>query len=212
MSPTDKAEFSTLLSGCLGALYDKPVTPLLLDVWFRAMEPYPFEEISRAFSRHAIDPDQGQYPPKPADIVRLIDGNGAGRAQSAWTQVDKTLRCVGGYRSVCFDDPLTNAALDGMGGWIRLCETKLDEIPYRAAEFTKRYRALLLTPPKTWPPHLPGRAELANAANGLPVEPPLLIGDPDQAARVLLGGTAPLLRARPAMQAVPALLARADAA
>lgn len=189
MLPIDKPAFSALLAGCLNALYEKPVSPVLIDIWFNALAHYPLDEISAAFCRHVTDPDHGQFPPKPADIVRAIDGGGDGRALAAWTKVDKTLRCVGGWRSVCFDDALIHVCIDAMGGWIKLCETLGEELPFRQQEFAKRYRALLLTPPKVYPPHLVGRSEAANALGGWPVEPPLLIGDRDRASAVQLSGT-----------------------
>jgi len=188
MLPTDRPAFSALLTGCLQALYEKPVTPLLLDVWFAALSAYPLADISSALSRHVIDPDHGQFPPKPADVVRLIDGGGDGKALAAWSKVDKALRHVGGWRSVCFDDPLIHACIADMGGWITLCETKTDELPFRQQEFAKRYRALMLAPARAYPPRLIGRAEAGNALNGYPVEPPLLLGDPHKAARVRMSG------------------------
>ena len=69
-----------MLSSCLAAIYDKPVTPLVLEAWFMALSAYPLEEIETAFGRHLVNPDTGQYPPKPADLVRLIDGGSEGRA------------------------------------------------------------------------------------------------------------------------------------
>lgn len=191
MSPTDKLAFSALLAGCLNALYEKSVSTTLIDVWFNALLAYPLDEISAAFSRHVVDPDHGQFPPKPADVVRLIDGGGDGKALAAWSKVDRAIRHVGGWRSVCFDDPLIHACIDAMGGWIKLCETATDELPFRQQEFAKRYRSLLmLATEPAYPPHLIGRAEAGNAPNGYPVEPPLLLGDPHKAARVLLRGAA----------------------
>lgn len=188
MVPTDKPAFSALLTGCLQAIYDKPVSPMMLDVWFNALSGYPLADVSTAFSRHLTDPDHGQFPPKPADLIRAIDGSGDGRALLAWTKVDKAIRHVGGWRSVCFDDPLIHAGIVAMGGWIKLCETKSDELPYRQQEFAKRYRALMLAGPPEYPPHLIGRAEAGNALQGYPSEPPLLLGDPHKAAQVRLGG------------------------
>lgn len=188
MLPTDKPAFSALLSGCLQSLYEKPLNPVLLDIWFRALEGYPLDEVSAAFSRHVTDPDHGQFPPKPADIVRAIEGGGDGRALAAWTKVDKAIRHVGGWRSVCFDDPRIHACIDAMGGWIKLCGTLIDELPYRQQEFAKRYRALLLIQGLDYPGYLIGRAEDSNAQAGFPVEPPLLLGNPERAAKVLLQG------------------------
>lgn len=188
MWPTDQKDFSALLAGCMESIYDRAVTPAMLQVWFVALAQYPLDEIRAAFGRHITDPDQGQYPPKPADIVRMLDGGGDGRALTAWAKVEKAVRCVGGYRSVVFDDPLVHACIDAMGGWIKLCSTNSDELPFRANEFAKRYRAYLLTQPECYPPHLAGRAEMTNGAAGYPVAPPIMIGAQERAMRVMLGG------------------------
>lgn len=188
MSPTDKPTFSALLTGCLQAIYDKPVSPMMLDVWFNALANYPMDELAAAFSRHVTDPDHGQFPPKPADIIRAIEGGGDGQALAAWTKVDQAIRHVGGWRSVCFDDPRIHACIEAMGGWVKLCETSREELAYRQQEFTKRYRALLLTRAASHPSHLTGRFEASNGCNGYAVEPPLLIGDPTRAAQVRLSG------------------------
>jgi len=188
MLPTDRTEFSDRLTGCMEAVYDKQVTPAMLEVWFSALATYPMDEIRAAFTRHVTDPDRGQFAPKPADIIRAIDGGSDGRALAAWTKVDQAIRCVGGWQSVCFDDPRIHACISAMGGWIKLCETSTDELPFRQQEFARRYRAMALTPLTDYPPHLIGRAETGNAMEGYPVEPPLLLGDANKAAQVLLGG------------------------
>lgn len=186
---TDKAEFSAVLAGCFESIYEKPVTPAMLDAWFMALSPYPLDEIKAAIGRHVVNPDSGQFAPKPADIVRLIDGNGDGRALRAWAKVEKSIRTVGGYRSVVFDDELIHACIADMGGWISLCETTMDELQFRSAEFAKRYRACLLSPPAQYPSRLSGRAEISNSAKGHPIENPALIGDTEKAMRVMLSGT-----------------------
>lgn len=196
MSPTDKPAFGALLTGCLQAIYDKPVSAALLEVWFNALAGYPLDELSAAFSRHLTDPDHGQFPPKPADLIRAIDGGGDGRALAAWSKVDQAIRHIGGWRSVCFDDPLIHAGIEAMGGWIKLCETRSDELPYRQQEFAQRYRALMLTRTTHHPGHLIGRFEANNALNGYPVEPPLLLGNPERAAQVHLSGEGHTARPR----------------
>lgn len=190
MHPTEKPAFSVILTGCLQELYDKPVSPALLNLWFACLQHYPSAEVQGAFERHLVNPDSGQFPPKPADIVRLIDGSGDGQALLAWAKTERALRTIGGYRSVVFDDPLIHAVISDMGGWIRLCEGQADELPFRQQEFAKRYRALLLATPPAYPAHLCGRTEMGNRSGGFAAERPLLIGDPDRAARVLLNGGA----------------------
>lgn len=46
------------------------------------------------------------------------------RAMVAWNAVRASISKIGGYRSVDFDDPITNATIRAMGGWNRFCESK----------------------------------------------------------------------------------------
>ncbi len=51
--------------------------------------------------------EAGQFPPKPADLIRFLDGTGESRAMGAWSLVERTLRRIGPYQSLVFDDPIT---------------------------------------------------------------------------------------------------------
>ena len=61
--------------------------------------------VADALNRHAVNPDNGQFLPKPADIVRLINGNTVDRALVAWSTVERAIRSTGPYQSVVFDSP-----------------------------------------------------------------------------------------------------------
>lgn len=50
----------------------------------------------------------------------------------------------GAYQSVQFEDPYTHKVIESMGGWIRLCAMKMDEMPFRAQEFQQYYKTYLL--------------------------------------------------------------------
>jgi len=68
--------------------------------------------------RHLMNPDTGQFLPKPADIVRMLGGRTLDRALMAWAKVDKAVRQIGTYESVVFDDALIHRVLHEMGGWV----------------------------------------------------------------------------------------------
>ena len=97
-----------------------------------------------------------------------------------------------------------HAVIRDMGGWTKMCETATEELPFRANEFSKRYRGYRVESP--YPPKLLGRTETQNQAAGYLkyVEPAVLIGDQrraqlvhdkgDAAAGTLQIGTMPNLR------------------
>ncbi len=181
-------DFSEGINGVM-AFYGKTVSQFALDVWWSALKPYDLPAIIDAFNRHLASPDVGSYPPKPADIVRMLGGRTIDRALLAWAKVDKAVRQVGTYESVAFDDPLIHRALHEMGGWIGLGQKTEDEWPFVAKEFESRYRAYAArgeTP--EYPPVLIGIAQAHNEAKGIRSSGPRLIGNQVEAERVMRGG------------------------
>lgn len=189
MLEQDRAKFASLLKATLD-VFGKDVSPGVITVWWEALRRFEYAEVRAAFSRHIQNADSGQFAPKPADIIRTLEGDSEGRALGAWTKVLEALRKVGTWRSVVFDDPLIHAVLEDMGGWIRLGTMMTDEVPFRGQEFHKRYRALVHQPPASYPPKLLGQAEARNMMNGHESEAPMLIGEPETCQAVLGGGSA----------------------
>lgn len=159
----------------------------MMPLYFSALEHYDMSEVTRALSAHVRDPDSGQFWPKPADIVRVLNGPSESNAMRAWSKVEKAIRTVGPYPSVVFDDPGIHAVIADMGGWIQLCGITEDEKSFRAAEFSKRYRGFLKTGLREYPKRLTGITEGANLGK-YGVDEPLLLGDPEAAMAVLRGG------------------------
>jgi hypothetical protein len=94
--------------------------------------------------------------PKPADIVRMIDGSNENQALTAWHKVLYAIQHIGAYESVKFDDPLIHLVINGMGGWTTLCRTNTKELHYRYAEFKERYAAYKHQKIEYYPDHLNG--------------------------------------------------------
>ncbi|NSX14984.1 hypothetical protein HTY52_12950 [Cupriavidus taiwanensis] len=195
MKPQDATRFTRLVSD-VSAFYRQDFSEFAGRVWWQAMQPFDFEAVAEAFNRHAVNPDSGQFMPKPADIVKMLQGTTQDSALVAWAKVDRALRTVGTYRSVSFDDPLIHRVLTEMGGWIELGRKTEDEWPFVRNEFVNRYRGYKMRSElPDFPPHLIGVAEAQNAKTGFAVEPPLLLGNPSQAAEVRAGGSnVPLLQ------------------
>ncbi len=72
MKSTDNASFAVMLTGIMKDVYEKPVSPTLINLWIASLKPYELADVQAAFERHLIDPQAGQFPPKPADIVRQL--------------------------------------------------------------------------------------------------------------------------------------------
>jgi len=193
MQTHDLAKFATLLAD-LGELYGKCISEALTDIYWQVLKIFEWPDVKSAFEAHVHNPDCGQFFPKPADIVRFIEGNGEMRALKAWAIVEKALHCVGVYQSVVFDDFLIHAVIEEMGGWVKLCTMTNDDLPFRAREFQKRYMGFVIKKPMRYPKCLYGLSHSENAKNGYAIELPLLIGDAAIAEQVRLnGGGIPLI-------------------
>jgi len=187
----DGAKFRALLTGAMD-FYGKEVSDFAANIWWSALRTYDIGAVISAFERHLGNPDTGQFPPKPADIVKALEGTTQDTACMAWAKVQQAVGSVGGYRSVVFDDPIIHLAIVDVGGWPELCECPMKELPFLQKRFENAYRAYRLRrddlPPHSR--HLPGRCERENALGSYPVEPPMLVGNQERARLVMQGGSA----------------------
>lgn len=191
MLEQERGHFYALLTG-LFELYNKKTSPELLEIYFNALKGHELADLSRAANLHALDPDAGSFMPKPADFVRHIAGSKQTRAMKAWTLVERAVRSIGQYESVVFDDPITHAVLEDMGGWVDLCSTPTEkDLEFRGHEFSKRYQGYVLQGGVTeYPNKLVGLIEADCNRRKFPAPQPKLIGNPEKAKQVLLGGRA----------------------
>lgn len=189
MTEQDKPNFAKLLTSVM-AFYRQDMSEFALGVWWEGCKPFDFAAIRDAFNRHAVNPDNGQFAPKPADIVKLLQGSSTDGAMVAWSKVDKAVRSIGTYQTVVFDDPIIHAVIQDMGGWIELGRKEEKEWPFVAKEFQTRFRGY-----KTqggvdgYPKSLIGMAEAQNAQQGFESPAPVLIGNPSKARLVLQNGS-----------------------
>ena len=190
----DYEKFSVLLADVHG-FYQRDVSEFGFSVWWASMKPFDFSAVSQALNRHVMNPDSGQFMPKPADIVRMLQGSTQDSALVAWSKVNKAVRQVGNYESVAFDDALIHRVLHEMGGWISLGQKTEDDWPFVAKEFENRYRGYKSrNEVPDYPPVLAGLAEAQNSQQGFQSAKPILIGNADAARRVMDRGTnAPLI-------------------
>lgn len=169
-------------------LYDKQLSDVLVKIYWKALQQYPLLDVIKAFELHFEDPDGGQFMPKPADIVRVIKGNSQSQSLLAWSKVEESIRLLGPYHSVVFDDELIHAVLQEMGGWIKLCQSTQKEFPFIAKEFQTRYASYRHNKPNSFPKTLTGLTNHQNALGGYESELPYLIGDTQKAQKVLEQG------------------------
>lgn len=189
MTEKDFEKFRDGLAGVYG-FYDKEINQFSLDIWWNALKQFDLAAIVEAFNRHVINTESGKWLPKPADIIRMLQGSTQDSALVAWAKVDKAVRHKGTYVDVVFDDPLIHRVLHDMGGWIALGQKNEDEWPFVAREFENRYRGFReRSEIPEYPAVLTGIANAHNRSQGLKLQPLVMIGNEAACERVMNGGT-----------------------
>lgn len=190
MKPSDQAAFQQLLTDAL-AYYRQPVSEFTLSVWWQAMQPYSMEQMRKAMTAHATNPDGGQFAPKVADLVRILEGTHTDRAMLAWGKVHEAMSAVGAYQDVVFDDPAIHAVVDDLGGWPKVCRTDLKELGYLQKRFCDSHKAYTGRSDFNYPRRLMGdrSPDGEYEAKGIPLPRPALVGDRERAAQVYLNGS-----------------------
>lgn len=189
MRQSDAGQFQELLTDAL-AFYRQDVSEFALSVWWAACERFELEQVRKALTAHAMDPERGQFAPKPADVVRVLQGTHTDRSLMAWGKVYEAMTRVGAYASVVFDDAAIHAAIEDMGGWPQVCRSDVDALPFLQRRFCDTHRAYAMRPGHPYPPRLIGDTEAKNRLDGRDVEPPVLIGDPAKCRLVHSSGSA----------------------
>lgn len=183
MLPEDKFNFVSLMTN-IAELYKEKLSVARLEIYWRCLQNYPIEMLRKALDAHALHPDQGQFMPKPADVVRLLEGNHATRALSAFVKVRQAIQQVGAYSSIVFDDPIIHVVINEMGGWIRLCLSTETELSFKAKEFERLYSRYIHQKPKQYPKLLSGIFHEDKLQKGYLLCKPVLFGNTVAALKV----------------------------
>lgn len=190
METHDMPVFAQIMAG-LGELYGKAVSEALTELYWAALKRYEITSIRQAVNIHINNPDAGQFMPKPADIVRYLEGSTETQGMKAWSKVLTAIKRVGPYESIVFDDHLIHIVVNDMGGWVELCKISEQEEPFRGREFEKRYSAYVLQKPPTYPKQLSGIHAHQNTLLGYVTKQPVLFGDEQKSLKVYQGGHEP---------------------
>ena len=209
MLASDRENFLVAMIG-LGDYYSREISEGVIEIYWQGLQNYDLKAVQKAFQAHIANPDNGQFMPKVADLVRMLAGTTADASVIAWTKVASAIKRVGPYQSVVFDDPCIHAAIEGLGGWEKVCATPSDEeLVFTARAFENLYKAHKRngnTP--DYQRVLIGTSERVNAdLYPHAISPPVMIGDKQMCQLVFEGGsnTAPLQITR-AANAIPARL------
>lgn len=122
MTKDQLPEFMKLITGVMD-FYGRDVSDFAMDVWWQACRAFELGQVSKALSAHLMDATEGRFPPKPADLVRVLGGTKTDRALMAWSKAFDAAQSVGAYTDVAFDDRAIHGVIEDMGGWPKFCRS-----------------------------------------------------------------------------------------
>lgn len=189
MQQSEKAEFGQLIRDVM-AFYRQDVSPFALSVWWQACQRFDLEQVRKSLTGHAMDADRGQFAPKPADLVRQLEGTATDRAMIGWGKVLEAMQRVGAYTDVVFDDPAIHAVIEDLGGWPKICRGETKDLGYLQHRFCEAHRAYSAKGQFDYPRQLMGdrSPDEMFIRKGLKPPRPALIGNTDRARLVFEGG------------------------
>jgi hypothetical protein len=164
--PQDKNKFAVIMND-MGETFERKISPGLMKTYFSVLINYSIDEVEKAFISHLLDPDQGMFFPKPANIVKQLSGTSKqqeqaveGRAEIAWNVILGEMSRIGSYGSLKLDDRQALASVTAVGGWKKICSQTHDQLVWVKKEFISCYENYERTPLEALPMNLPGRIEL----------------------------------------------------
>ena len=189
MNEAQKPDFVKLITEVL-AFYKQDTSRFAVSVWWEAAKHFEFEQVAKAITAHAMDADRGQFTPKPADLVRQLQGTSTDKAMIAWGKVHDAMGRVGAYSDVVFDDPAIHAAIEDLGGWVKICRGEISELSYLQHRFCEAHKAYSNRGQFDYPRRLIGdrSPDELFAKRGLKPPAPAVVGDIDKARLVYRGG------------------------
>lgn len=128
----------------LGELFGKQLSEPAVRLYLAAIRDIPADGIEKAAAEAT---STLKFFPAPSELRELAgDARPEDRAALAWEAVLRAIPSVGGYRSPDFDDPLINATVRSMGGWVALCDQTIEQQDrFTRAQFLKTYAGLART-------------------------------------------------------------------
>lgn len=124
----------------LAAVFNREADEALQLGYVMGLRDVPLDAARRAVER-AIR--ECKFMPSPAELRELVgEIRPDQRAALAWGVANQAVRVIGPYRSVVFDDPVLNATLARLGGWVWFCDIPERELPFKRKEFEQVYTAL----------------------------------------------------------------------
>ena len=190
MQQSDFQRFKSMIIG-VADCYGQTLTAEGIAMRFKLLERYNFAEVERA-ALAIMSTRKYTTMPTPGDFIEYLSGGNV--EDIAEVEAGKVITAIGqhgSYRSVVFDDPVTQAVIqNAYGGWVKICDDcgVEDSEKWFRKEFAKAYAAYRRQGIEYYGV-LAGITEIENTARGYLqfVDAPDMIGNPEKAMQVAVG-------------------------
>ncbi|MFM7007823.1 MAG: DUF6475 domain-containing protein [Betaproteobacteria bacterium] len=160
----NKAAFVELMNG-LWAGMGRAVMPdkITLRVWYLCLHDLTEAQFGRGIQRYLQERSDEFVSVKIIRELSGVQATGETQAIAAWDDVVREINRVGAYQTPRFRDVRTTAVIQHLGGWIRVCDTKPDELhKWTRQHFLRTFAAM----PATAAARLTNLVETENARTG----------------------------------------------
>jgi len=141
-------------------LHKQKLSPGLTALYMNILQSVP-EEIAAQTLENLLY--SSHWFPKLSDIHEALSGNQEEQAVHAWNILIQTVRKIGPYQSVYFQDPKIGMLVEYFNGWLAVCQWTEKEIPFIRKEFIQTYKTIRIA---TTPKVHPGIIEIENNRTG----------------------------------------------
>lgn len=167
MESQDRTRFASAIHGTFEIYSPKPVSEQLMNIWWATLKPYSIDDVCNALTKHISDAERGQFPPKPADVIRFLQPgekeqleNVKSQAEMQWLNVTHAIARTGAYRTPTFKDPVTSATVNSLGGWAMICQKTTQQLDFLQKQFVSTYVDFQRRPIEQLPCHVAGLEDM----------------------------------------------------
>lgn len=131
-------DFCKALAG-LGEMFNKPISDTLYELYWESLKDLSFPDFNRAANVLART---AKFFPRPVEFREQVLPDVSAQAALAYEKVERAFVQAGIYKSVVFDDPVTHAVIENLGGWVKYNRLTDEESKWWRKDFEKRYQEL----------------------------------------------------------------------
>lgn len=160
MTNQDKGKFAECMAGLQEVFISKPISEEKIEIYYRIFQDWSIDKFQKA-CENVIKLKKISTFPLPAEIMQVADGD---KALMAWLDSQQAVGEAGSWQSVVFGDKTIHSIIEALGGWVKFCLTKTDELKWIQKDFERLYP--LMSKKQAHPLKCIGQHDINNQSKG----------------------------------------------